>query len=69
MNEISISLKLINEDAGVLERALEIRLENLRFELARTHDHDYKIDLRHQLNRLETIERDLKALLEEKKAA
>ena len=69
MTETLLDLKLTPEDAGVLVRSLEIRLENLRFELARTEDHDYRADLRHQLDRLEAIYRDLESLERPKKSA
>ena len=69
MTPALLNLTLTHEDVGVLKRALAIRLENLRFELARTDSRDYRVDLRHQLDRLESIERELKALHQEQKSA
>ena len=69
MNNKDQYLKLTYEDVGVLQQALKIRLENLRFELARTEDHGYQIDLRRQLDRLEGIDRELKLLPIKEQAA
>ena len=69
MNNKDQYLKLTYEDVGVLQQALKIRLENLRFELARTEDHAYQIDLGHQLDRLEGIDRELKLLPIKERAA
>jgi hypothetical protein len=69
MAQKDLYLKLNSEDADVLEIELRIRLENLRFELARTKDYDYRIGLRRHLNRLESIDGELKSLFIEKKSA
>jgi len=69
MNNKDQYLKLTYEDVGVLQQALKISLENLRFELARTEDHAYQIDLGHQLDRLEGIDRELKLLPIKEQAA
>lgn len=52
-------MELTHEDAEVLKRALNIRLHELRLELARTDDRSYRAELRHELDRLEYIAREL----------
>ena len=64
-----VDLKLTYENAEVLKRALDIRLNGLRFELARTESHGYRDDLRHQLDHLESITRDLNGVINEKQSA
>jgi len=56
MTNICISLELTHEDVEVLKRALTVRLNELRLELARTDDRSFRADLRRELDRLENID-------------
>ena len=69
MTNIPMFLELTHEDADVLKRALNIRLNELRIELAGTDDRSYRTDLRHELDRLENIDRELEGLAKQKQSA
>ena len=59
MTDIHVYLELTREDSEVLKRALNIRLNELRHELAHTDDRSYRAGLRSELDRLENIDREL----------
>lgn len=62
-------LELTHEDAEVLKRALDVRLTELRLELARTDDRTYRSDLRRELDRLENIALALEGPAKERRLA
>ena len=48
-------LRLTPDEAGDLKLALDVRLHALRVEIGCTETHDYRMILRHRLERLEAI--------------
>jgi hypothetical protein len=59
MNNIHMYLELTRKDVEVLKRALNVRLRELRFELARADDRSYRAEVRKELDRLENIDEAL----------
>ena len=58
-----MDLSLTIEEAEELRTALQIRLVEMRTELAHTDDRAYRIALRESLERLEDVERQVEDLL------
>lgn len=50
-----MTLDMVYEEARELKTALEIRLVEMRGELAHTDDHAYRVDLIHSLETLEHV--------------
>jgi len=66
---MNIELSLADEEARELASALDIRLLEMRSELAHTDDHAYKNDLRRSRDRLQAVAQRLDRLLANQKAA
>jgi hypothetical protein len=56
---MNMYLELTHNETEVLKRALSVRLVELRGELVRTDDREFRAELREELEILETIDRRL----------